>query len=77
MLSALHVQVETMREHILFRKNALFVEVLTILQENSFKRIRKDKEKALAADYLEKRWTEQTPRKCFRYRSEDHLITKF
>ena len=45
---AFQVLVETMKEKILFRKNAPFVGVLTILQEK-IKKIINDKEKALAA----------------------------
>ena len=44
--------------------------------EKCFKRIRKEKEKTRAVDVLSNRNTERTPRKCFRCRSEDHMITK-
>ena len=39
--------------------------------------IRKEKEKSRAAGDLEKKCTELTPRKCFRCRSEYHLIENF
>ena len=38
-------------------------------------RCQPEKEKARAAGDLDNRRTERTPRKCFRYGSEDHLIT--
>ena len=38
--------------------------------------IRQEKEKARAAGHLDNIQTESTSRKCFRYGSEDHLITK-
>ena len=41
-----------------------------------FKRIRQEKEKARAAGASDNRQTEQTSRKCFRCRSEYHLIEK-
>ena len=37
-------------------------------------RTRQVKEKARAAGHLDNRRTEQTPRKCFRCGSQDHLI---
>ena len=44
--------------------------------EKCFKKIRKEKEQDCAASHLDDRSTEQTPQKCFRCGSEDHLITK-
>ena len=44
--------------------------------ESFFKRIRKENEKDFAAGASDNRRTEQTPRKCFRCGSEDHLIAK-
>ena len=65
-----------MREQILFRQSAFFVEVLITLQKQ-FKRIGKEKEKARAAGDSDNRKTEPTPQKNFRCGSEDHLIAKF
>ena len=42
-----------------------------------FKSIRKEKEKYRAAGDSDNKRTERTPRKCFRYGSEDHLIARF
>ena len=75
-MTAAQVLVKITRERILFRKNAVFVEVLTILQI-FFKRIRKDKEKSHAAGDLEKRSTERTTHKCLRCGSEDQLLAKY
>ena len=44
--------------------------------EKCFKKIRKEKEKVRAAGDSDNRQTERTPRKCFRFGSEDHLIEK-
>ena len=65
-----------MREQILFRQSAPFVEVLVTLKKNISKEIRKEKEKARAAVALDNRKTERTSRKCFRCGSKDHLIAK-
>ena len=75
-LTAYQVVVKMVREKILYRQSVIFVEVLTILQIFS-KRIRKEKGKSRVAGDLDNRRTEHTPRKCFRYGSEDHLIAKF
>ena len=75
-MTASQVVVEIVKEKIVSRKSALFVEVLIILNFFS-KRIKKKKEKARAAGDLDNRHMERTPRKCFRCRSEDHLIAKF
>ena len=45
--------------------------------EKYFKRIRQEQEKYFAAGASDNRRTEQTSWKCFRCRSEDHLIAKF
>ena len=45
--------------------------------ESFFKRIRLEKEKSCASSHSDNRGTERTSKKCFRCRSEDHLITKF
>ena len=63
------------KDQTLFRKSALFLEVLITLQKN-FKRIRKEKEKARAAGDSDNRQTERTPRKCLRCGSVYHLIAK-
>ena len=65
-----------MRDQILFIQNTLFVEVITILQKNDLKRIRKDKGKDRVDSDSDKQRTERTPRKCFRCRSVDRIITK-
>ena len=36
-----------------------------------------EKEKSRAVDVLDNRRTEHTPRKCFRFGSEKHMIAKF
>ena len=41
-----------------------------------FKKVRKEKEKARAVDVSSYRQMECPPRKCFRFRSEDHMIAK-
>ena len=53
--------IEIMKEQILFRQNALFLEVLTILQRE--KKKKKYKGKSCAAGDLDKQQTERTPRK--------------
>ena len=45
-------------------------------EEKSFKSIRQEKEKAHAVGISYNRNSERPPRKCFRYGSEDHMITK-
>ena len=44
--------------------------------EQCFKKVRKEKEKARAVDVSSYRQMERTPQKCFRCRSEDHMIAK-
>ena len=44
--------------------------------EKFFKRIRKEKKKARAVDVSSNRQMKRTPRKCFRWGSEDHMIEK-
>ena len=44
--------------------------------EKCFKRIRKEMEKTRAVDVSSNRNSERPPRKCFRYRSEYHMIAK-
>ena len=46
-------------------------------EEIKIKRIRKEKEEARVAGYLDNRHTEHMPRKCFICGSEYHLIAKF
>ena len=45
--------------------------------EKCFKRIRKERGKARAADVTFNRHMERLPQKCFRCGSEDHIIAKF
>ena len=45
--------------------------------EQCFKKVRKEKEKARAADVSSYRQVERTPRKLFGCGSEDHMIPKF
>ena len=45
-------------------------------EEKYFKRIRQERKKARAAGALDNRQIELMPQKCFRCRSEDHLIAK-
>ena len=61
---------ETMRDIILFSKNALVMEVPT-------KKIRKDKGKSCADGYSDRQRTERPPRKYFRCVSVDHKSAKF
>ena len=63
-----------MREQILFRKNALLVEVLTIIQKNILEGEERIGKKAHADGDLDKHFTGRTPCKCYRCGSEDHLI---
>ena len=74
-MTSFQVMLEILREQILSRQSALFVEVLTILQKQ-FQKDKKGMEKAFAAGDLNKQQVQQTPRKCFRCGSEDCLISK-
>ena len=61
----------------MFKQSEHFVEVIIILRNFVFKRIRKEKEKACTFDVSYKRNSERLPRKCFRCGSEDHMIAKY
>ena len=63
------------REQILSRQSALFVDVPTILQEKP-RKYQKGKGKHCAAGDLDNRQAERMPRKCLRCVSNDHLIAK-
>ena len=75
-MTAAQVLVRIVKEHMLFRQSAHFVELLITLQKKKIKRIRQEKEKARAVDVSSYRQMECMPRKCFRCVSEDHMITK-
>ena len=66
-----------MKEQTLFIQSALFAEVLITLQKNVSKESDKKRKKYRAAGHLDNIQTETTPWKCFRYGSEDHLISKY
>ena len=68
--------VDIMREHTLSRRSAHYVDLITILREKKFKRIRQEKEKARAVGFSSNRNLERLHRKCFRCGSEDHMIAK-
>ena len=74
-MKTVQVLVETTIEQILFRLNALFVEVLTILKIKK-KKIRKHKEKARTAGDSYKQQTEPTPCRFFGCVSVYNLISK-
>ena len=65
-MAAAHVLVETIREKILFSKNALFVEVITTQQRFFFKDKKLDSEQ-----------NECSSCKCFRCGYIDNLIDKY
>ena len=54
--------------HILCRYKSLYIKC--------FKSIRKEKEKSRVVDASDNIQRKRTPRKCFRYGSEDHMIAK-
>ena len=59
------------------QKKCTFCEGTNHYAEKCFKRIRNEKEKSRAVDVSDNIRTEHRPRKCFRFRSEDHMIAKF
>ena len=75
-MTAAQVLLEILKEHMLFRQSAHFVEVTIILRKKCYKRIRKEKEKARAVDVSYNRHTERPSWKCFRCESEYHMIAK-
>ena len=61
MWTAAQVLEEIVKYQTLFRKSALFVEMLIPMEQKCFKIIRQEKEKAHAAGSLDNRKTERTP----------------
>ena len=74
-MTAAQVIVGIVKEHMMFRQSAHFVEV-TIILRKCFKRIRKEKEKARAVDVSSNRQMKRPPWKCFRCGSGYHMIAK-
>ena len=72
-MTEVQVLVKIVREQILPRQNALFLEVLTILQKQ-IQKYKKGNGESLCGCGSEKLRTERTPRKCFRCGSEDKII---
>ena len=68
--------VDIIRGHTLSRQSSHFVDLITILREKKFKRIRQEKEKARAVGISSNRNLERLPRKYYRCGSEDHMIAK-
>ena len=64
------------KERMLFRQSAHFVEVIITLQKK-FQKDTKGKGKTRAVDVSSNRQMERTPQKCFRCGSQYHMITKF
>ena len=60
-----------------FQKKCTFCGGTNHSAEKCFKRIRQENEKSRMAVHLDNRETEQTPRKCLRCGSQDHLIAKY
>ena len=65
-----------MREHTMSRQSAHFFGINNHSAEKCFKRIRQEKEKALAVDVSSNMNSERPPQKCYRCGSEDHMIEK-
>ena len=65
-----------MRRQTLPRQSAHIVYLITILWKKCFKKIRKEKKKARSAGTSSNKNSDRPARKCFRCRSEDHMIAK-
>ena len=66
-----------MKEQTLFKQSALFMEMLITLHKNASKGSYREGRKYCLGGDFDNRQMEQTPRKCFRCGSQDHLIAKF
>ena len=75
-MTAAQVVLKIARDQILYRQNALFVEVPTIPQEKP-RKDQKGKGEYCAAGDSDNRRTEHMPCKCFRCVSKYHLIEMF
>ena len=65
-----------MKEQTLFKQGALFMEMLITLHKNASKGSYREGRKYCLGGDFDNRQMEQTPRKCFRCGSQDHLVSK-